>query len=120
MIDLVAVRTRLGVLHCPVCKKSSDFSVHPRGQEGYTEIIHTVRCNQCAYTFPISILTKPPQLTDPDTAEWLKRLGCPDCHELGARLDFRCRLTVRESVAFVTCLACHRAYHERTPMEAYE
>jgi Zn finger protein HypA/HybF involved in hydrogenase expression len=119
MINLEEVQTRLGALSCPICKGSA-FAIHPRGEASFAEQSYKARCNQCAYMFPISIPTQSLQLVDPDTAQWVMGLSCPACQETGTRLDFRCMLSVRESVAFITCIACHHPFSEKAPMEAYE
>ncbi len=119
MISLEEVQQRLTAVKCPICKQSG-FAIHPRGQESYTDLSYKARCNQCAYMFPVSIPTKSLHLVDPDTAQWVMGLPCPDCQEVGTRLDFRCMTSVRESIAFVTCNACKHPFQELAPMEAYE
>ncbi len=119
MINLEEILTRLAALQCPICHKS-DFAIHPRGEQSFSDAQHTVRCIGCAYTFKLSIPTRPVSQTDPDTANWLTGLPCPACQETGVRLDFRCMPYVRESVLFVTCTSCHHPFTEKAPMEAYE
>jgi len=122
MISLGEVQTRLTAIpaiQCPICHKS-DFAIHPRADQSFAEQSHTVRCNGCNYTFKLSIPTLPVSQTDPDTANWLAGLPCPACQETGVQLDFRCMPYVRESVLFVTCVACHHPFTEKAPMEAYE
>jgi len=119
MINLEEIQTRLAARPCPICRGTA-FAVPPRGQESFAETLYKGRCLQCAYTFPVSIPTKPLSMVDPDTAQWLLGLPCPVCHETGVRLDFRCMLSVRESVAFITCTACQHPFSEKAPMEAYE
>jgi transcription elongation factor Elf1 len=117
--DLKTMEQRLTALPCPICKQTA-FAIPPRAQESYTEQMYKARCLKCAYMFPVNVPTKPLQMTDPDTANWLAGLPCPACRETGTRLDFRCMLNVRESVVFVTCTACHHPFTEKAPMEAYE
>ncbi|MEW6323879.1 MAG: hypothetical protein AB1515_00675 [Nitrospirota bacterium] len=119
MISLDQVQTRLAGLQCPICKQSA-FFVHPRAEESFAEQFYKARCNHCGYMFQVSVPTKPIHLADPDTAQWLAELPCPVCQAAGARADFRCIPTVRESLYFVTCTHCHSPFQERAPMEAFE
>ena len=119
MRDLESIQARLSEIPCPVCRKPG-CRVRETGEKGYAEDFCAVQCTHCAYHYPISIPTRPVKETDPDTDIWLKGLPCPSCEEQGAELDFRGKLSVRETLYFITCRNCRHSFHEKAPMEAYE
>ncbi len=119
MMDMITMQNRLSEISCPVCKKSQ-FSIYPNAEKSYAEDFYKARCNHCAYTFQVSIPTKPIREVDPDIDQWLGSLSCPSCQEFGAELNFRCTPSVRDRVYFVTCKACRSPFQEKAPMEAYE
>jgi len=119
MSEVLTIQKRLSAIFCPICKKSQ-FSIYPNAEKSYAEDFYKARCNHCAYSFQVSIPTKPIREVDPDVDQWLGGLSCPACQELGAALDFRCMPSVRECVYFVTCKACQSPFQEKAPMEAYE
>jgi len=119
MPDLKHIENRLTAISCPICGKSS-FTLHPREEQSFGEALFTVFCAGCRYNFKLRLPTLPISQIDPDTANWLTGLPCPDCQETGARLDFRCMPHVRESLLFVTCTSCGHPFIEKAPMEAFE
>src|SRR3990172_12101311 len=100
MVDIETIQTRLANISCPICKKSR-FFVNPSRSVGYAEQFHSARCLDCAYSFQVSIPTKPITQTQPDTGMWLASLPCPVCEKIGAEIDFRCTPSVRECFYFV-------------------
>ena len=119
MIGVEDIPKRMEDIRCAVCKKSR-FFILPTPISSFAENLYTARCLDCAYTFPVGIPTKPISQTQPDTAQWLMGLPCPQCGEIGVNFDFRCTASVRDTFYFVTCKDCKHTFHEKASMEAYE
>lgn len=119
MTDVTEIQNRLEKIACPICKKYG-YAIHPRGNHSYMETFYTARCTHCHYSFQVTTPTRPVHQTDPDTAQWLARLVCPSCENQGGELNFRCMLSVRECLYFVTCRACQHPFSEKAPMEVFE
>jgi C4-type Zn-finger protein len=113
------IQERLRGISCPICKQSA-FTMNPRADPDFGISIHKARCNNCAYLFPVHIPNRPMSEIDPDVDQWLRGLSCPSCQEPGVVMEFRCTPSVRESIYFVSCKACHQPFAEKAPMEAYE
>lgn len=111
------VESRLSAVRCAVCKKNrfmiDRLSMQPDGEWRGV-------CQDCRYTFAVHTDMEFYQRTQPDLTYWLKQIACPACQHLGARLDFRVAMSVRESCYFVTCPACQRQFTERSTLETFE
>ena len=119
MNEATEIQDRLTALPCPICKKAK-YVLTPKGNQSYSETLHTAQCLSCKYSFQVGIPNGTFAQSEPDTQLFLRGLLCPSCEEQGADLNFRCHPTVRDAYYFVTCQSCKHPFKERAPMEAYE
>jgi len=119
LITSEVIQQRLGAIACPVCRKQ-EFHVRIKSESPDGENVYTAMCAGCRYNFPVSTENNLYQLSNPDTASWLKSFPCPKCMVRGAELDFRCTVSVRESRIFLHGKSCGHEFNESTPGEAYE
>ncbi len=111
------VEERLRQVKCAICK-SNRFSIDGRTAQDAGE--WKGMCLGCYYTFPVHTDMEFYLRTQPDVPYHLRGIGCPHCEKRGVDLDFRIVMSVRESVYFLTCKACHHQFPEQSSLESFE
>lgn len=113
------IKKRINSVPCPLCKKK-DFLVSMRKPLGADEGIFTALCQGCSYNFPVNGDAVSYLRTNPDMDYWLKEMRCPECELMGADLNFRATVTIRDNRHFVTCRNCSFEYDEYVALESME
>ena len=111
------VETRLGTVHCAICKGSS-FGIDERAMQADGEWRGI--CRKCFYTFPIYTDMEFYLRTQPDIPYRLKEMSCPTCNQQGVSLNFRATMSVREAIYFLTCNSCKKTFPQQSSLEAFE
>jgi len=111
------VQDRLSHAKCAVCRHNR-FGIDSRSMKGDGEWKGI--CLNCSYHFPVYTDMAFYLRTQPDVPYRLQAIPCPNCDERGVTLDFRIIMSVRESLYFVTCRACHHPFTERSYLEVFE
>lgn len=117
-LTIQEVEQRLGQVKCAVCK-SNRFGIDSRTvkkDDGEWKGI----CRQCFYSFPVHTDMEFYLQTQPDVPYRLKEIACPACETRGVKLNFRIVMSVRESIYFLTCLACGHEFPEHSSLESFE
>ncbi len=111
------VEARLSEVKCAICKKSR-FGIDSRSmqEDGDWKGL----CLDCYYSFPVYTDMQFYLQTQPDIPYRLKEIACPSCEQRQVDLNFRIVMSVRESIYFLTCKACHHQFPERSSLESFE
>jgi len=116
-LTIQEVETRLGTVHCAICKGSS-FGIDQRFTQADGEWRGV--CKKCFYSFPVYTDMEFYLRKQPDIPYRLKEMSCPTCNLKGVSLDFRITMSVREAIYFLTCGNCKRTFPQQSSLEAFE
>ena len=116
-LTIQEVETRLGTVHCAICKGSS-FGIDQRFTQADGEWRGV--CKKCFYSFPVYTDMEFYLRTQPDIPYRLKEMYCPTCNHQGLSLNFRATMSVREAIYFLTCNSCKKTFPQQSSLEAFE